>query len=88
MHDCPVAGPKPRGVDSKLYPPKWFLDQVWASERKRKVTEFITTLEAVVRVEVMQLCRQSFRDLGISVEDSEGVSDFDDDIALGLHAYS
>jgi hypothetical protein len=83
VRDCPVAGPMPRGVDSKLYPPKWFLDQVWASERKRKVTEFIATLEAVVRVEVMQLCRQSFRDLGISFEDSEGVSDFDEDIALG-----
>jgi hypothetical protein len=82
--DCPLAGPKPQGVDSKLYPPKWFLDQVWAIERKRKVTDFIATLDADVRLEVMQMCRQSCLDLGIRFKDFEGGSNFDQEIALGL----
>jgi hypothetical protein len=82
--DCPVAGPKPPGVESKLYPPQWFLDQVWAKEWKQKVAGFLETLEGGIRSDVVRSCRQSFRDLNISFPEFEQVTDFDDDVAESL----
>jgi hypothetical protein len=82
--DCPVAGPKPPGMDSKLYPPKWFLDQVWAIEWKRKVAGFLETLEGGIRSDVVRSCRQSFRDLNISFPEFEQATDFDHDVAESL----
>jgi hypothetical protein len=83
--DCPVAGPKPADVESKLYPPKWYTGQVHARVWKARVQGFVETLEDDIRREVMQQCRRAFFDLGMGFpEIEENNQDWDQDIAMSL----
>ena len=66
VFDCEVAGPKPAGVQSKLYPPRWYYDQVTSRVRKDRVAEYLRTLENdEIRYDVVEQCGRSFRDLNM-----------------------